>query len=75
MGRVQGRFLPFSYGVFGFYDHGRVYYKGASPDGWHAGYGAGFYISPVRDQLALSFSYQKSPENGLIRFGVGFRID
>lgn len=54
---------------------GRVYYKGASPDGWHDGYGAGFYISPVRDQLALSLAYQKSPENGLIRFGVGFRID
>ncbi|SMC00393.1 hypothetical protein SAMN00120144_3900 [Hymenobacter roseosalivarius DSM 11622] len=75
LGRVQTAFLPFSYGVFCFYDRGRVYYKGASPDGWHDGYGAGFYLAPVRDQLALSFSYQKSPENGLIRFGLGFRID
>jgi hemolysin activation/secretion protein len=75
LGRVQTAFLPFSYGVFGFFDRGRVYYNGASPDGWRDGYGAGFYLSPVRDQLALSLSYQKSPENNLIRFGVGFRID
>ncbi|RPD48511.1 hypothetical protein DNI29_07800 [Hymenobacter sediminis] len=75
LGRVQTSFLPFSYGVFGFYDKGRVYFKGASPDGWHDGYGAGFYLAPVSDQLALSVSYQKSPENGLIQFGLGFRID
>ncbi|GAA3997215.1 metallophosphoesterase [Hymenobacter fastidiosus] len=75
LGRVQTSFLPFSYGVFGFYDRGRVYFKGNSPGGWHDGYGAGFFIAPVSDQLALSVSYQKSPENGLIQFGVGFRID
>ncbi|SNC64964.1 hypothetical protein SAMN06265337_1185 [Hymenobacter gelipurpurascens] len=75
LGRVRTSFLPFSYGVFGFYDKGRVYYKGSSPDGWHDGYGAGFYIAPVSDQFALSVSYQKSPENGLIQFGLGFRID
>ncbi|RSK34639.1 BamA/TamA family outer membrane protein [Hymenobacter metallilatus] len=75
LGRVQTSFLPFSYGIFGFYDRGRVYFKGSSPGGWHQGYGAGFYIAPVSDQLALSVSYQKSVENGLIQFGLGFRID
>ncbi|WP_045688837.1 hypothetical protein [Hymenobacter sp. AT01-02] len=75
LGRVQTGFLPFSYGVFGFYDKGRVYFQGSSPSGWHEGYGGGFYIAPVSDQLALSVSYQKSPENGLIQFGLGFRID
>ncbi|SHI83400.1 hypothetical protein SAMN02745146_1650 [Hymenobacter daecheongensis DSM 21074] len=75
LGRVQTSFLPFSYGVFGFFDRGRVYFKGNSPGGWHDGYGAGFFISPVSDQFALSVSYQKSPENGLIQFGLGFRID
>ncbi|RSK50350.1 BamA/TamA family outer membrane protein [Hymenobacter rigui] len=75
LGRVQTSFLPFSYGIFGLYDRGRVYYKGSSPGGWHQGYGAGFYIAPVSDQLALSVSYQKSVENGLIQFGLGFRLD
>ena len=32
-------------------------------------------VYDVTDQLALSVSYQKSPENGLIQFGLGFRID
>ena len=75
LGRVKTSFLPFSYGVFGFYDRGRVYFKDSSPGGWHDGYGAGFFIAPVADQFALSVSYQKSPENGLIQFGLGFRID
>ncbi|MCC2545187.1 hypothetical protein LJY25_01910 [Hymenobacter sp. BT175] len=76
LGRVQTSILPFYYGVFGFYDQGRVYYKGSSPDGWHRSYGGGFYIAPVAEQLALSLSYQMSAEeSALLQFGVGFRID
>ncbi|QNH60699.1 hypothetical protein [Hymenobacter sediminicola] len=76
LGQVKNNFLPFSYGLFGFFDRGRVYYKGSSPGGWHDGYGAGFYLAPVTDQLALSVSYQLSDEeSGLIQFGLGFRID
>lgn len=75
LGQVKNNFLPFYYGVFGFYDQGRVYFQGASPGGWHSGYGAGFYIAPVVETLALSVSYQKSIESSLIQFGLGFRID
>lgn len=75
LGQVKNGFLPFYYGVFGFYDQGRVYYQGASPDGWHAGYGGGFYIAPVVETLAFAISYQLSEENSLIQFGLGFRID
>jgi hypothetical protein len=75
LGQVRNNFLPFYYGVFGFYDQGRVYYQGASPGGWHAGYGAGFYLAPVVETLAFSVSYQKSVEQSLIQFGLGFRID
>ena len=75
LGQVKNGFLPFYYGVFGFYDRGRVYYNGDSPGGWHEGYGAGFYIAPVVETLAFSISYQKSVENNLIQFGLGFRID
>ncbi|SET50144.1 BamA/TamA family outer membrane protein [Hymenobacter actinosclerus] len=75
LGRSKNGFLPFSYGAFGFYDRGRVYLNGSSPGGWHQGYGAGLYIAPVSDQFALSVSYQKSVENNLLQFGLGFRID
>ncbi|HEX8328402.1 MAG TPA: hypothetical protein VF629_12730 [Hymenobacter sp.] len=75
LGQVKNGFLPFYYGVFGFYDQGRVYYQGSSPGGWHSGYGGGFYIAPVVETLAFAVSYQKSEENNLIQFGLGFRID
>ncbi|TDN37172.1 hypothetical protein E4631_06980 [Hymenobacter sp. UV11] len=75
LGQSKNHFLPFYYGVFGFYDQGRVYYQGSSPGGWHAGYGGGFYLAPVVETLAFSVSYQVSPENSLVQFGLGFRID
>ncbi|MCR5886506.1 hypothetical protein LRS06_01700 [Hymenobacter sp. J193] len=76
LGQSKNSILPFYYGVFGFYDQGRVYFRGDSPTGWHAGYGGGFYIAPVTEQLALSVSYQTSAEeSALLQFGVGFRID
>ena len=75
LGQVKNGFLPFYYGVFGFYDQGRVYYQGASPGGWHTGYGGGIYIAPVVETLAFAISYQKSVETTLLQFGLGFRID
>ncbi len=75
LGQSKNHFLPFRYGVFGFYDQGRVYYNGSSPGGWHAGYGGGIYLAPVVETLAFSVSYQISEENSLIQFGLGFRID
>ncbi|MDB5233166.1 MAG: hypothetical protein JWR44_159 [Hymenobacter sp.] len=75
LGQIKNNFLPFYYGVFGFYDQGRVYLQGESPGGWHSGYGGGFYIAPVVETLALSVSYQQSVESSLIQFGLGFRID
>ncbi|WP_151089024.1 hypothetical protein [Hymenobacter baengnokdamensis] len=75
LGQSKNHFLPFYYGVFGFYDQGRVYYQGSSPGGWHAGYGGGVYLSPVVETLALSISYQVSDENSLVQFGLGFRLD
>ena len=74
LGQVKNGFLPFYYGVFGFYDQGRVYYQGTSPGGWHAGYGGGFYIAPVVETLALSVP-TRVRESTLIQFGLGFRID
>ncbi|MVN75240.1 hypothetical protein GO988_02775 [Hymenobacter sp. HMF4947] len=75
LGQSKNHFLPFYYGVFGFFDQGRVYYQDASPGGWHTGYGGGFYLAPVVETLAFSVSYQVSEENSLVQFGLGFRID
>jgi hemolysin activation/secretion protein len=75
LGQSKNHFLPFYYGLLGFYDQGRVYYNGSSPGGWHTGYGGDFYLAPVVEKLAFSVSYQVSEENSFIQFGLGFRID
>ncbi|KAA9339554.1 hypothetical protein F0P96_02760 [Hymenobacter busanensis] len=76
LGYANTSILPFYYGIFGFYDQGRVYYQGKSPGGLHSGYGGGFYLAPVYETLALSVSVQHSAEESyLLQFGLGFRID
>lgn len=46
--------LPFNIGVFGFVDAGRVYVDGASPGGWHAATGIGFWLGILNRGTALS---------------------
>ena len=75
VGHVTNAFIPFHYGLFVFYDQGRVYYQGASPGGWHTGYGGGIYIAPIIETFAFSLSYQQSKESPQVQFGVGFQID
>lgn len=76
LGYANTPFLPFYYGLFGFYDQGQVYYKGQADGGWHRGYGGGFYLAPVYETLALTVSVQRSAEEAyLLQFGLGFRID
>lgn len=76
LGQVQSSVIPFSYGVLGFYDVGRVWAGGKSPGGLKAGYGGGLYVSPFVDRFAISVIVGASDEeSGLIQFGAGFRID
>ncbi|GAA4387995.1 hypothetical protein [Hymenobacter koreensis] len=76
LGYANTSFLPFYYGVFGFYDQGQVYFNGRADGGIHRGYGGGFYLAPVYETLALSVSVQSSAEEKLLlQFGLGFRID
>ncbi len=76
LGSVKSNVVPFSYGILGFYDVGRVYVRGASPGDLKAGYGGGVYVSPFVDRFALSILYGSSKEeSGLIQFAAGFRID
>lgn len=76
LGKVQNLLLPFETGLIGFYDLGRVWLEG-SPDGnWHAGYGAGFYISPLTRDYLFTLLFETSAEEKLLfRFGFGFMLD
>ncbi|RLD22962.1 MAG: hypothetical protein DRI70_09975 [Bacteroidetes bacterium] len=75
-GKVKSLFLPFETGLIGFYDVGKVWLGGTSDGGWHAGYGGGFYISPLtRDYLFVLMFESSMEEKLLVRFGIGFMMD
>jgi len=51
------------FGIFAFYDVGRVWMDGETSDKWHSGYGGGFAISPfnkITFNVAFGFSKDKS---------------
>jgi hypothetical protein len=76
LGRVRSLILPFETGLIGFYDAGRVWLNGTSEGDLHAGYGAGFYISPITRDYLVTFMLESSIEERLLfRFGFGFMLD
>ncbi|MFC2112630.1 hypothetical protein ACFLTA_05115 [Bacteroidota bacterium] len=76
LGKVRNPFLPFETGLIGFYDIGKVWIESRAEGGWHAGYGGGFYVSPLtRDYLFTVLLESSVEEKMLFRFGIGFMLD
>jgi len=76
LGKVRNLFLPFETGLIGLYDLGKVWFEGSAEGDWHAGYGAGFYISPVKRDYLFTVLLESSVEESLLfRFGIGFFLD
>ena len=69
--------LPFTFGIYGGFDHGRVWEEEDTSDNWHYNYGGGFWIAPV-DVLTFSFGVFKPRENFeqsprfTFKLGMGF---
>jgi hypothetical protein len=65
------RILPFTIGVHGGLDYGRVWVDDEESDKWHKGYGGGIWFSPV-NALLFRVEYFESEEEELITIGAGF---
>jgi len=72
------RTLPFTFGIFGSFDYGRVWSEADVSDNWHHNYGGGIYIAPI-DILTMSLGayqpkeFDNSDEDGpRIVFSMGF---
>ena len=67
--------LPFTFGVFGGFDYGRVWLKEYPSENWHYDYGGGIWFSPV-DIATLSlgafFPKEKTEESPRIMLRLGF---
>ena len=65
--------LPWSTGLIGFAEAGRVFVDGRSPGGWHHAAGAGFWIGVLSPGNSLSVVFTNGRERGLlIGTGVSF---
>lgn len=69
---VKTKALPFSLGVFGGFDYGRVWVEGEDSDEWHTGIGGGVFFAPF-DIFAINLSYFQGSQNfSRFSFGGGF---
>jgi hypothetical protein len=71
----ENRILPFTFGVFGSFDYGRVWLKGEESETWHNSLGGGLWLAPV-DALVFSigtyFPKEEFEESPRFVFKVGF---
>lgn len=69
---VKNAFLPFSLGVTGSFDYGRVFEPGENSDKWHSSTGGGIWIAPLNIMI-IGVSYNKAIKEagGRIKLSVG----
>jgi hypothetical protein len=67
--------LPLTYGMFGSFDHGRVWLKNEHSGNWHYSYGGGIWLAPV-DVLTISIGAfipkEEAEQKPRIAFQLGF---
>jgi len=66
--------FPGALGIHAFVDAGRVWTGStSSTDDWAAGYGGGFWISPLR-RMVITFTYAMSKEDKMPLVGLGWKF-
>lgn len=68
----QTSVFPLRLGLKAFFDSGRVYSKYDLTGNWHHGYGGGFYVIPLKEEISLNISMAFSEEeSGLLLIAIG----
>lgn len=63
--------VPFSIGISGGFDYGRVWLDDENSSTWHKAYGGGIWLAPI-DFLALYFELFHANEGNIFTFKVGY---
>ena len=73
LGSSNNIILPFSFGVIGSFDYGRVWLEGEDSGVLHRSYGGGFWIAPLNIAV-LSFHFSRSDVDSrfMVRVGHAF---
>lgn len=64
---------PLSFGIFGSYDYGRVWFDNESSNTWHQSYGGGIWLSTL-GALSISASLHHSEETNRVIVRAGFNF-
>jgi outer membrane protein assembly factor BamA len=64
--------VPTDVGFFGLTDAGRVFHDGESSNEWHAAYGGGIWLAPLRRSSTLQLSVARSGSRTAFYAGIGF---
>jgi hypothetical protein len=73
LGDFRTYLFPGSLGLLAFHDVGRVWIATDTNEKWHSGYGAGFWISPLK-RLVITASYTISKEDKLPLITLGWQF-
>jgi len=65
--------FPAAFGIFAFYDTGKIYDLNSESNKWLNGYGGGIWISPLK-RIVLSVAYTASKEDKLPLIGLGWKF-
>ncbi|MCD9574349.1 metallophosphoesterase [Flavobacterium soyae] len=72
LGKIRKTLAPFTYGILGGFDYGRVWLDGEDSRKWHQDYGGGLWLNAI-NVLTARISYFKSPDEvGRVIFGAAY---
>ncbi|HET7292298.1 MAG TPA: hypothetical protein VFM88_07730 [Vicinamibacteria bacterium] len=75
LGTRRTPILPLRWGVFGFYDTGRVYFEDEESDDWHYGWGGGLLMQMIGMPVTFNAALATAEEGGLkfyFKYGYAF---
>ena len=71
---LKSYLLPGPFGLTGFYDIGRVWFKGENSRRWNTAIGGGFYFLPF-NLFLVSASVGFSGDEKLLNFSLGTKVN
>lgn len=72
LGKIRKTIAPFTYGILGGFDYGRIWLDGEDSKKWHHDYGGGLWLNAI-NVLTARISYFKSPDEiGRVIFGAAY---
>ncbi|PBI85297.1 Calcineurin-like phosphoesterase [Flavobacterium sp. ACN2] len=72
IGKIRKTIVPFTYGILGGFDYGRVWLDGEDSKKWHHDYGGGLWLNAI-NVITARISYFKSPDEiGRVIFGAAY---